>query len=110
MKTKFFAAFAGGMVFMLTGCGDSSSSTTPAQTNATANNSSPIVQPEVYAQQKVDVASLNQAIQQYNAAEGHNPQTLQDLVPNYLAKIPQAPPGHKITYDASSGAVSMVQQ
>jgi ABC-type glycerol-3-phosphate transport system substrate-binding protein len=110
MKTKFLIAFAGAMVIVLTGCSGGSSDTTPAQTNTSANNSSPLVQPEIYAQQKVDVAALNQAIQQYNAAEGHYPQTLQDLVPNYLAKIPQAPSGHKINYDVNSGTVTVVQQ
>jgi ABC-type glycerol-3-phosphate transport system substrate-binding protein len=110
MKIKFLAAFAGVIVLVLAGCSGGSSSSTPAQSNTTANNSSPIVQPEIYAQQKVDVASLNQAIQQYNASEGHNPQTLQDLVPNYLAKIPQAPSGYKINYDAASGSASVVKQ
>jgi len=110
MKTKFLAAFAGAALFVLAGCSGGSSSSTPAQTNTAANNSSPIVQPEIYAQQKVDVASLNQALQQYNASEGHYPQTLQDLVPNYLAKIPQAPTGYKINYDATSGSASVVQQ
>jgi hypothetical protein len=56
------------------------------------------------------VASLTQAIQQYNAAEGHYPQTLQDLAPNYIAKVPQAPAGYKFNYDPTSGSVSLVQQ
>jgi hypothetical protein len=110
MKTKFLAACVGAIAFALAGCSGGSSSTTPAQTKTTANNSSPIVQPEIYAQQKVDVAALNQALQQYNASEGHYPQTLQDLVPNYLAKIPQAPSGYKINYDANNGSASVVKQ
>ena len=101
--------FAAALAFFSAGCGDSSNSTTPPA-NTSANNSSPVVQPEVYAEKKVDVASLNQAVQQYNAAEGHYPATLQDLVPTYIAKIPPAPPGSKIDYDSSSGAVTVVQQ
>jgi hypothetical protein len=96
------------LAFLSAGCGDSSNSTSPS--NTSANNSSPIVQPEVFAQKKVDVASLNQAVQQYNAAEGHYPTTLQDVVPTYIAKIPPAPPGSKLNYDSSSGAVTVVQQ
>ena len=110
MKTKFPTAFAGAIIFVLAGCGGGSSSNTPTQTNTMSNNSSPIVQPEIYAQQKADVASLTQAIQQYNAAEGHYPQTLQDLAPNYIAKVPQAPAGYKFSYDPNSGSVSAVQQ
>lgn len=110
MKTKFLIAWAGAMIFVLAGCSGGSSNNAPAQTNAAANSSSPIVQPEIYAQQKVDVSTLTQAIQQYNAAEGHYPQTLQDLAPNYIAKVPQAPPGYKINYDPNSGAVSVVRQ
>ena len=98
------------MIFVLAGCGGGSSNSTPAQNNTSANNPSPAVQPEIYAQRKADVASLNQAIQQYNAAEGHYPQKLQDLAPNYIAKLPQAPPGYKFNYDPNSGTVSAVQQ
>jgi len=94
---------------VLTGCGDGSSSTS-TQSSTSANNSPPVVQPEVYAQKKVDLASLNDAVKQYSAAEGHNPQTLQDLVPNYIPRLPAAPQGYKFNYDAASGQVTLVQQ
>jgi hypothetical protein len=110
MKNALLLACAVASVFLLVGCGNSSNSTPPPANNTSANNSSPVVQPEVYAQKKVDVASISQAIQQYNAAEGHYPPTLQDLVPTYLAKIPPAPPGYKLNYDSTSGAVTAVQQ
>lgn len=109
MKTKLLMALAGTMVFAFAGCSGGSNNV-PAATNGTANSSSPIVQPEIYAQQKADVASLTQAIQQYNTAEGHYPQTLQELAPDYIAKIPQPPPGCKFNYDPNSGSVSVVQQ
>jgi PBP1b-binding outer membrane lipoprotein LpoB len=109
MKTPLFVAGMVAAAFLLTGCGGDSS-TTPAQNNSTANNSSPVVQPEIYAQKKVDLAALNQAVQQYNAQEGHNPQTLQELKPNYISKIPDAPAGYKFNYDATSGTVTLVQQ
>jgi uncharacterized lipoprotein YbaY len=109
MKTKFLMASAIAMVFALAGCGDGSNNSTPAQ-NTSANNSSPVVQPEIYAQQKADVASLTQAIQQYNAAEGHYPQKLQDLAPNYITRVPQAPSGYKFNYNPNSGSVNVVQQ
>lgn len=68
------------------------------------------MQAQNYAQEKSDTAALNQAVQQYHAAEGHFPKSLQDLTPNYIAKIPQAPPGYQINYDANNGAVSVAKQ
>lgn len=100
-------ALAASSVLVFAGCGGGSSSQSG---NNSANSSSSLVQPEVYAQEKMDVSSLNQAVQQYNAAEGHFPAQLQDLTPTYIAKIPQAPPGYKINYDATSGSVSVVHQ
>ena len=110
MKTRICFAVAGAMVLALTGCtGGSSNSNSPA-TNTSANSSSPAVQPEIYAQKKMDLASLNQAVQQYHAAEGHYPDNLQDLAPNYVEKVPQAPDGYKFNYDANSGTVSLDKQ
>jgi hypothetical protein len=101
---------AGAMVLALTGCtGGSSNSNSPA-TNTAANSSSPLIQAQNYAQEKTDTATLNQAVQQYRATEGHFPQSLQDLTPNYIAKIPQAPPGYQINYDANNGTVSVAKQ
>ena len=110
MKTHWILMAAGVMAWAVAGCTGGSSNSNAPQTNTAANSSSPVVQPEVYAQRKADLASLNQAVQQYNASEGHYPQSLQDLAPNYISKIPQAPPGYKYNYDANSGTVSLVQQ
>lgn len=110
MKIVFVIALTTVSAGLLTGCGDSNSSSPPAQSATPANNSSPVVQPEVYAQKKMDLSSLTQAVQQYKAAEGNYPKTLQDLVPDYIAKIPAAPPGYKINYDPDSGSVTVVQQ
>ena len=101
---------AGALAFIVAGCSGGSSNDQSPQTTPSANNNSPVVQPEVYAQRKTEVANLTQAIQQYNAAEGHYPKTLQDLAPNYIAKVPQPPSGYKITYDPNTGAVNIVQQ
>lgn len=58
----------------------------------------------------MDVSSLTQAVQQYNAAEGHYPKSLADLAPTYLAKVPAAPAGYKIDYNPDNGAVNVSQQ
>jgi ABC-type glycerol-3-phosphate transport system substrate-binding protein len=110
MKTRFLLTVAGAMVLALAGCSGGSSNSNAPATNTTSSSSSPTVPPEIYAQKKMDLASLNQAVQQYNTTEGHNPASLQDLAPNYIEKIPEAPAGYKFNYDANSGAVSLVQQ
>jgi hypothetical protein len=107
----------------LVGCGNkSSSSSQPAnQTTAAppaATNSSPssanylgtLVAAQQSADKKIDTAYLNQAIQQYNVDQGHNPKTLQELVPNYVAKLPNPPNGYLLKYDANSGTVTVVPQ
>jgi hypothetical protein len=116
MKALFLITFAAGAILSLSGCGDgsstgSSSSSAPAQNqnSAAANNSNPIKQPIIYAQKKADLAALTEAVRQYNVQEGHYPQTLQDLTPNYIARVPVAPDGYKWNYDASSGSVTLVQ-
>jgi hypothetical protein len=110
MKTLSLFAIASASALLMTGCGDSNSTNAGAQATQSANNSSPVVQPEVYAQKKVDLATISQALQQYNAAEGHFPAKLDDLAPSYIGKVPEAPAGYKFNYDSSSGTVTLVQQ
>jgi hypothetical protein len=38
------------------------------------------------------------------------PKTLDELVPKYVGKIPDAPLGYKISYDATKGEVSVVRE
>jgi ABC-type oligopeptide transport system substrate-binding subunit len=101
----------------LAGCGQSSSSQTQ-NTNATAKaaNNNPadylgaLVQAKKSADKTIDVSYLNQALNQFNVQEGHYPKTLQELTPNYVAKIPDAPIGYKLDYDAVKGEVKVVAQ
>lgn len=108
MKAPFLLVLAVAATFLITGCGGSSNST--PGTNTATNASSPLVQPEVFAQKKMDVAALTQAVQQYNATEGHYPKDLSELAPNYIAKVPPVPPGYKLNYDANNGSVTLEQQ
>jgi hypothetical protein len=113
----------------LAGCGDNNSKKTAQATNAPAGstNASPnyntgnpltapvdylgaVVQAQKYAEKQIDLAYVNQAIQTFNAGEGRYPKDLQEMVPNYLGKIPQAPYGYKIVYDANAGTVKVVKQ
>ena len=61
------------------------------------------------AEKTVETVSLNQAIQQFSAAEGRYPKDLNELVTEkYLPKLPDPPYGMKIVYDAAKGEVKVV--
>ena len=118
MKIPFCLALATSL--LLVGCGGSSDK--PAQpTNSSTSGSSPLSAPADYlgalgkAQQAavktVDTASLNPAIQRFNVENGRNPKDLNELVDEkYISKIPAAPYGMKLEYDAATGKVKVVKQ
>jgi hypothetical protein len=118
MKTSFCLSLAASL--LLIGCGGSSDK--PAQpTNGATGGSSPLSAPADYvgalgkAQQAavktVDTTSLNQAIQMFNVEHGRNPKDLNELVAEkYIPKIPAAPYGMKLEYDATAGKVKVVKQ
>jgi hypothetical protein len=118
MKTLFCSCLAASL--FLLGC--SGSSDEPARpTNATAAGSSPLSAPADYlgalgkAQQTavktVDTTSLNQAIQMFNVENGRNPKDLNELVEKkFIPRIPAAPYGMKLEYDATAGKVKVVKQ
>ncbi|MDE3067890.1 MAG: hypothetical protein KGJ60_10120 [Verrucomicrobiota bacterium] len=113
----------------LAGCsgGNSSKPATPTNSAAATSNATPnyasgnpitapvdylgaVGQAQKYAEKQIDLAYVNHAIQEYAAAEGHYPKTLQEMIPNYLGKMPQAPFGYKIVYDPNTGTIKVVKQ
>jgi len=76
----------------LAGCGKSAK---PAAPNADSS------------QPAVTLPALKQAVQSFNTQEGHFPKTLDELVPKYVAKIPDAPGGYKFVYDSATGEVKL---
>jgi len=127
MKASLFLAVAAGL--FLAGCGQSSS-TKPAQgTNAVSagTNAEPkydtgnpltvvpdylgaVVQAQKHAEKVIDVSYINEDIQMFNAGEGHYPKDLQEMIPNYLGKIPPVPNGYKLLYDTNTYTVKVVKQ
>jgi hypothetical protein len=105
---------------LLAGCGENSSNSSATNNVSTNNLGNPIAAPvnylgavmqaQRYSEQQIDLAYVNQAIQQFNAGEGHYPTNLQEMIPNYLGKMPQAPYGYKIVYDANTGTIKVVKQ
>jgi ABC-type Fe3+-hydroxamate transport system substrate-binding protein len=118
MKMSFCVSLVASL--FLAGCGGSSEK--PAQpTNGAASSSSPLSAPADYvgalgkaqqaAAKTADTATLNQAIQMFNVEHGRNPKDLNELVEGkYIPKIPAAPYGMKLDYDATTGTVKVVKQ
>jgi len=120
MKASFLILLAAGM--FLAGCGKSNSNPHPQGTNAppttnTAEVAKPsggylgaLMQADKSAVKTIDVSYLNQAVQLYQTQEGRLPKDLNELVPNYVAKLPAPPYGYRINYDPTSGVVTVVRQ
>jgi hypothetical protein len=119
MKVPLYVFFAA--TLLLAGCGEKSGKPAGPSTNAASSGSSPLTAPADYlgavgksqqsAVKTIDTASLSQAIQLFNVDQGRNPKDLNELVQQkYIPKIPEAPYGMKIVYDAGSGAVKVVKQ
>ena len=118
MKTLFCFSVAASLV--LIGCGECSDKSAQS-TNSAAGSSSPLSAPADYlgalgkAQQTavktVDTTSLNQAIQLFNVENGRNPKDLNELVEKkFIPRVPAAPYGMKLEYDAAAGKVKVVKQ
>lgn len=120
MKANFFLAVAAGL--FLAGCGDDNSKKTAQATNSAPNYASgnpltepadylgAVVQAQKYAEKSIDVSYINQDIQMFNASEGRYPKDLQEMIPNYLGKMPVVPFGYKLLYDTNSYTVKVVKQ
>ena len=127
MKANWFFAVAAGL--LLAGCGQNTSTNSAHGTNAVSSgtNAEPrydtgnpltaapdylgaVVQAQQHAEKVIDVAYINQDIQLFNASEGRYPKDLQEMIPNYLAKMPVVPNGYKLFYDTNSYTVKVVKQ
>jgi hypothetical protein len=106
---------------LLVGCGQKDETQPAKATNETAATGNPLTAPVDYlgaiakakksSEKTIDTVYLNQAIQLFHTSEGRYPKDLNELVAeNYLPKIPDAPYGMKIVYDATKGVVKVVQQ
>ena len=130
MKTSYLILLV--VAIIAAGCEKKSSSQTSpgngaaqSATNATqtATNKAAVAQPSApggylgalmqadkSAVKTIDVSYLNQAVQLFQTQEGRLPKDLNELVPNYVGKLPQPPYGYKIVYDPTSGQVSVVKE
>ena len=109
MKNFIFVFASIATAGLLAGCGEHSSSQTPTTNPADVTNNV-LVNAKRTADKVIDVTYINKALEQFNVQEGRYPKTLQELTPSYVAKIPDAPLGYKISYDAAKGEVSVVRE
>ena len=110
--------FLAAATLLAAGCGQKSE-TPVASTNATSSGTSPLNAPAGYlgalakgqqtAIKTIDTASLDKAIQLFEAANGRNPKDLNELVEQkFIGKIPETPYGTKLVYDPAAGTVKVV--
>ena len=102
----------------ISGCGDSSRSSSSKPTNASSGN--PITAPVDYlgavgqaqksAAKTASSAGLTEAIKMFEAQEGRLPKNLNELVPEYISKIPAPPAGMKYSYNPADGSLKVVPQ
>jgi hypothetical protein len=113
---RSFALLAAAL--FLSGCGHdqgSSSSTnsissTPPPTPS-GNYLDTLANSRDHAVGVVDIASINQAIQMFNATESRYPKDLDELVTNKLiARVPETPRGKKLEYNPETGVVKLVDE
>jgi hypothetical protein len=106
--------------FLLLGCGKKKESPpAPASTNASSGMDNPLNAPANYlgglaqaqklAVKTVDIASINRAIQAFQAGEDRYPKDLNELVTTrYLPKLPAPPYGMQLEYNPKTGQIRVV--
>lgn len=118
MKT-LLPILAVGMAVSLVSCSKESAPPTQS-TNAPTSSTTPdapggylggLAKGQQNAVKTVDTTALNQAIQLFQVDKGRFPKDLNELVAEkFIPRIPEAPVGMKIVYDASAGKVKVVKQ
>lgn len=106
-------------LIIATGCNqsDNSSQTASSSGRSMTNDGAfgqyvgALAQAKQTAGKTVDVASLNEEIHMFQVDKGRFPNSLDELVQeNYIKKVPDAPYGMKIDYNAETGEVKVVNQ
>ena len=114
MKPLLLALLAGSVI--ASGCGknNSSSQTTgasPATLPANGDYGSTLANAQNHALAVVDLSSLKQAVDLFNAQEGRYPSNLDELVKSRMIReIPPVPRGGKLDYNPATGEIKIVQQ
>lgn len=101
------------VALVVSGCGKEQSNNPPPSTSSSSGSGylGQLARAQQVAVKGIDTASLNQEVQLFQTQEGRLPTNLDELVSkNYLGKLPEAPAGMKLNYDATTGKVTVVPQ
>ena len=115
-----FAPIMLSAVLALTACSDQEAEEAVAQDSSTNGppTGNPLTAPTDYlgavakgqnkATLTINLASVQQAVNLYQAAEGRYPATLEQLVQEgYLASVPPAPSGQRLAYNPADGTIAL---
>ena len=119
MKKVLLLLVLGGLALSACGKKEAKPAAASSTTNENYSSGNPVTAPVDYlgalakakknSEKTIDAVALNQTVQQFNVTEGHYPKDLNELVTEkYLPRLPEAPYGMKIVYDANTGTVKVV--
>ena len=89
----------------LSGCGVELLGTTAVRGELEAQNAKSAIKQLDNVKGQAATINIEKAIKAYRADKGVNPPSLEDLVPDYLAKIPTKPDGSSYAYDPDTGKI-----
>lgn len=89
----------------LTGCGLEVLTTTAITGELQKQDAERAVDALDRTEQQTARWEVQQAIEAYRAEHGRNPDSLEELVPEHLAEVPETPEGEPLAYDPATGAV-----
>ncbi|MCI0534418.1 MAG: hypothetical protein L0Z50_04245 [Verrucomicrobiales bacterium] len=106
------------LLLLATGCKRSTETAPASSTNQASSSGNPMTAPVDYlgsianakkvSEKTINLASLNNAIQQFNAMEERFPKDLNELVEkHYLSSVPAAPAGMKLAYNPQTGEIKI---
>lgn len=87
---------------LFVGCGEKSEKSTPQKAIEHVEEKSTTTSREA------NLSAIDAAIQRYTMEEGEPPQSLEQLVPNYLRSVPQDPEGKTYAIEEENGQARAV--
>lgn len=105
MKRKYFCIvnLALAAVLMLTGCGVGVVATSAVSSELEVENAKSALKQLDNAKGQTGSIAVERAIEAYRADKGVNPPSLEELVPDYLPKVPTKADGSSYDYDPATG-------
>ncbi len=118
---KIETLFTASLLLTLTGCKKADEANAARPTNQASASGNPITAPvdylgavaqaKKYSEKTINLVSVNNAIQQFNAMEERFPKDLNELIEkHYLQSVPAVPAGMRLGYKPQTGEVKIFKQ